>query len=140
MYSPPKRQLLKSSEETRTLIKLERFTHTKDGEKIIINGATKISTPDQSEYEFQYAKLTPNDEKFINIQNILDDCLEYDRVNVKGKLIQISGRQKVNNNLQVVSGVLVDGNASISVNIWDPHIASIQDGHAYSFMSATVRV
>ena len=140
LYSPPKRQLLKSSEETRTPIKLERLTHTKDGEKIIINGATKISTPDQSEYEFQYTKLTPNDETFINIQNILENCLEYDRVNVKGKLVQITERRKVNDNLQVVSGVLVDGNASIFVDIWDPHIASIQDGQAYSFISATVRV
>ena len=138
LYSPPKRQLLKSSEETHTPIKLERFTQTKDGQKIIINGATKISSPDQSEYEFQYAKPTPNDEKFINVQNILDDCSEYDRVNVKGKLVQISGMQKVNDNLQVFSGVLLDGKSSISVNIWDPHIASIQDGQVYSFMSATV--
>ena len=49
LYSPPKRQLLKSSEETSTPIKLERFTHPRDGQKMIINGATKISSPDQSE-------------------------------------------------------------------------------------------
>ena len=47
-------------------------------------------------------------------------------------MVQISGKQKVNNNLQVVSGVLLHGKSSISVNVWDPHITSIQDGQAYS--------
>ena len=52
MYSKHKRPLLVDSEKCRTPVKIQRFTYTSDGEKIIINDMTKISVPGQSEYSF----------------------------------------------------------------------------------------
>ena len=39
-----KRPLLVDSEKCRTPVKIQRFTHASDGEKVIINDMTRIST------------------------------------------------------------------------------------------------
>lgn len=55
LYSKQKHKLLSDSQKSHTLVKIQRFTHTSDGKKLIINDITKISVPDQTEYSFQYS-------------------------------------------------------------------------------------
>lgn len=54
LYSPQKQSLLSMRKETRTPIKLQNYAYTEDKKKIILNDMTFISTPDPSEYDFQY--------------------------------------------------------------------------------------
>ena len=140
LYSPTKRKILKTSEDSRTPIKLERFTYSNDGKKIIVNDVTRMSSPDASECLFQYISLTPESEEFTTIQSVLDNADEYDKVNLKGKVFELHENRPNNTNLHLVSGLLVDLEATIQIDVWEPHIASVQNNNAYSFMSLTVRV
>jgi ribosomal protein L37AE/L43A len=140
LYSPTKRKILKTSEDSRTPIKVEKFTYTKDGKKIIVNEVTRLSSPDASECVFQYVPVTPSTEKFTTIQNVLDNADEYDKVNVEGKVFHLHENPPNNTNLHLASGLLVDEEATIPIDVWEPHISSIQEINAYAFMSLTVRV
>ena len=57
LYSSAKRPLLAESERSRTPIKIQKFTHTSDGCKVIVNDMTKISNPEQTEYSFQFTDV-----------------------------------------------------------------------------------
>jgi len=68
-----KRKLLVDSERSRTPVKLQRFTYTSDGSKVIINDMTKISSPQPTEYSFQFKEVGSNDEeKRILVREIID--------------------------------------------------------------------
>ena len=60
LYSPKKRPLLAQRKESRTPVKLQNYTFTEDQQKIVVNDMTFISTPDSSEYNFQFASDLPN--------------------------------------------------------------------------------
>ena len=57
LYSKTKRQLLMSSENSHTPLKIQKYTRSADGQKVIINDTTRISTPDQTEYDFQFKEI-----------------------------------------------------------------------------------
>ena len=82
LYSKHKRPLLQDSANCRTPAKIQRFTCTADGEKVIINDMTKISVPDHSEYSFQFVE-TNGSTKILSIKEILECGKEWDNVAVK---------------------------------------------------------
>lgn len=53
LYSPVKRKMLATNEQSRTAVKLQKLTYTEDGDKIIINDVTRITSPETTEYNFQ---------------------------------------------------------------------------------------
>ena len=57
------------SEKCRTPVKIQRFTYTSDGEKIIINDMTKISVPGQTEYSFQFRESVPSHTQPVSIED-----------------------------------------------------------------------
>lgn len=139
LYSPQKRKLLASSEGSRTPIKIQKFTHTKDGKKLIINDITHLSPAEPTEYYFQYTDFKPTDADFTSIQSVLDNAQEYDKVNVKGKVFQLEDKPLENTDLKLASGLLADQESTIPIDIWQPHTSSIENNGTYSFTSLTVR-
>ena len=114
--------------------------YTKDGKKIIINDVTHLSTPDATEYSFQFVQSMPDTEKFTNIESVLDTGEEYDKVNLRGKVFQFQENHMVSKNLHLVSAILADQTATIPIDIWEPHVSTIKEDNAYSFIALTVRV
>ena len=139
LYSPQKRKLLASSKGSRTPIKIQKFTHTKDGKKLIINDITHLSPAEPTEYYFQYTDFKPTDADFTSIQSVLDNAQEYDKVNVKGKVFQLEDKPLENTDLKLASGLLADQESTIPIDIWQPHTSSIENNGTYSFTSLTVR-
>ena len=68
------------SEKCRTPVKIQRFTYTSDGEKIIINDMTKISVPGQTQYSFQFKVSLPSHTQLVSIEEIVSRSNEWDNV------------------------------------------------------------
>lgn len=64
LYSPVKRKMLATNEQSRTAVKLQKLTYTEDGDKIIINDVTRITSPETIEYNFQYEDFQLKDEDY----------------------------------------------------------------------------
>ena len=56
-FSRAKRQLFVERQESKTAVKLQRLILAKDGETIFMNDMTKVSSPNSSEYNFQYQDI-----------------------------------------------------------------------------------
>ena len=88
IYSKTKRKLLVDSERSRTPVKLQRFTYTSDGSKVIINDMTKISSPQPTEYSFQFEEVGSNDEeKRMAVREITN---EGDLITIRGKVVGVA--------------------------------------------------
>jgi hypothetical protein len=87
LFSKHKRKLLQDHETSRSPIKIQKFTKTKDAEKFFINDMTKITVPRPDEYSFQFEKLPPSTP--IVSLNSIEDLVEGTEVMVKGKVHSI---------------------------------------------------
>ena len=81
---------------------LKDYTLTKDKKKIVINDMTLVSTPQPSEYAFQYAELK------LQIE-VLNTKKQWDIITVQGKLAQKNPPMKVGKNLlRLPNTIIVD--------------------------------
>ena len=80
--------MLQSSANSHTPIKLQRFTKTAQGDKIIINDMANITTPDQSEYCFQFKNLEDS-LKILTVKEILDSGDQWQTVSLCAKAIHV---------------------------------------------------
>ena len=140
LYSPVKRKMLATNEQSRTGVKLQKLTYTEDGDKIIINDVTRITSPETTEYNFQYKDFQLKDEDYFSIQDILERAEEYDKVHVKEKLFEVKEKVVKNKDLKLASGLLSDGINTIPIDIWGPHCSSVKNECAYIFTDLIVRV
>ena len=91
IYSKTKRKLLVDSERSRTPVKLQRFTYTSDGSKVIINDMTKISSPQPMEYSFQFEEVGSSDEeKRTAVREIIENFNEGDLMSIHGKVVGVA--------------------------------------------------
>ena len=127
-YSPVKRKMLATNEQSRTAVKLQKLTYIEDRDKIIINDVTRITSAETTEYNFQYKDFQLKDEDYFSIQDILERAEEYDEVHVKGKVFEVKEK------------LLSDGINTIPVDIWGPHCSSVKNECAYRFTDLIVRV
>ena len=119
-----KRKMLATNEQSRTAVKVQKLTYTDDRDKIIINDVTRITSPETTEYNFQYKDFQLKDEDHFSIQDILERAEEYDKVHVKGKLFEVKEKVVKNKDLKLASGLLSDGINTIPIDIWRPHCSS----------------
>ena len=116
IYSKHKRQLFTESQSNRTPIKLKDYTLTEDKQKIVVNDMTFISTPQPSEYAFQYAELQPVEEHPVSLIEVLNTIKEWDIVTVRGKLAQNNPLTKVGKDLlRLSTTTIVDGTAAVPI-------------------------
>lgn len=93
LYSKQKQKLLSDSQKSHTPVKVQRFTHTSDGKKLIINDITKISVPDQTEYSFQYSQDTVATSPILSVAQILNSSSDWDKVTICGKIVHMSDQE-----------------------------------------------
>lgn len=133
LYSKSKRSILKNSQESHTSVKIERYTHTKDGLKIIINDMTYLSTPRPMEYSFQYAELNEITGRKASI-NELCDFDNYEDVVLDAKVVRMNRERIVGQkNYRLLTATISDGTNDIDIDIWEDHVDKIQLGGVYRF-------
>lgn len=134
-----KRPLLVDSEKCRTPVKIQRFTHTSDGEKVIINDMTQISVPSQTEYCFQF-KESISRTQHVSIGDILSRCNEWENVTLKGKVVRVGDTKIVGaKELKLAEVTFADSTGSIAVDVWEQHIPMIENGKVYRVTPVQVR-
>lgn len=139
LYSKNKRPLLSDSVTSHTPLKIQRFTKTSDGQKLIINDMTKVSIANQSEYSFQYKPL---DFKVSAVKEILESCEEWDTVCIRGKAVHLAEMTEVGGQkkLKLMQTTFADETGSIAADIWEQHTSMIETGKLYLLQDVHVRI
>ena len=143
IYSKHKKPLFQESQTSRMPIKLNNYTFTADGKKVVVNDMTYVSFPSPSEYAFQYSEDLPTlkEEHQVTIIQVLNENVEWDIVKIKGKIIQKAQAEKVGvNKLLLSKAVLVDTTGSIQLDLWESNIEKVELGKVYLFTSVQLRV
>lgn len=132
LYSKNKRSILMDSEDSHTPLKIQRYTTTPDTKKLIINEMTQLTSPDPTEYCFQFKKVSDPSHPLTTIGDILKSGQEFDNVTVCAKVVSL-GEQRIvgHKQLRLVTATFADLTASIHVDIWEQHIDKIHLGTVY---------
>jgi hypothetical protein len=101
LYAKTKRPLLVDSVNSHTPLKIQRFTKSSDGKKIIINGIAK-----QGEYTFQYKELERRG-KAIHV----------------GQIVEVGAKK-----LKLLQATFSDNTGSIAVDVWEQYAPLIESG------------
>jgi hypothetical protein len=137
-YSKAKRPLLMTSVTSRTPVKINRFTKTEDGTKLIINNMTSVTVADQAEYFFQYTEPV---EVITDVSTVIEEKDPYNMVNIRGKVVQLTPVEKVGKQqFKLRNGAFVDSTGVIKLQIWQENIAEIEEGKAYTVTLARVGI
>ena len=142
LYSKTKRQLLMSSENSHTPLKIQKYTRSADGQKVIINDMTRISTPDQTEYDFQFKEIEDSRTKVVSLKEILGpNFKEWDILAVRAKILHVSETRLVGTKeLKLVSAPIADTTGKIWLEIWEKLIPHVEPGGVYLFTAVHVRI
>lgn len=141
LYSKQKHKLLSDSQKSHTLVKIQRFTHTSDGKKLIINDITKISVPDQTEYSFQYSVDTVATSPILSVAQILNSSSDWDKVTIYGKIVHMCDQELAGRNkLRLARATFADTTGTIAIDLWEENFAVIKIGTVYRIAPIQVRV
>lgn len=128
----------RTSVTSRTPVKINRFTKTEDGTKLIINDMTSVTVADQAEYSFQYTEPV---EVITDVSTIIEEKDPYNMVNIRGKVVQLTPVEKVGKQqFKLRNGAFVDSTGVIKLQIWQENIAEIEEGKAYTVTLARVGI
>ena len=141
LYSKQKHKLLSDSQKSHTPVKIQRFTHTSDGKKLIINDITKISVPDQTEYSFQYSVDIVATSPILSVAQILNSSSDWDKVTICGKIVHMCDQELAGRNkLRLARATFADTTGTIAIDLWEENIAVIKIGTVYRIAPIQVRV
>ena len=139
LYASNKLRILRESAETRTPIKLQRFTYTPD-DKIIINAYTSLSKPLQTECSFQYSQQAEHF-KPMTVQVIQDTGKEWDSISFTGKVVHLGEESLVGvKKLRLVEAFMADSTGAIKVSLWQDLIGKVSLGKVYKLSPIQIRV
>lgn len=138
-FSKTKRKLLMDKQESRTPVKITRYTRSTDKKKIIINDVTHVAKAEDIEYSFQFR--SNENETLSSVQKIKNqEVSEY--INILGKIVKIDATKEVNkghNNWKVANAVLADHTGKIDIEFWNDYIGSVEVGETYIFRNMRTR-
>ncbi len=138
LFSKHKRKLLLDHETSRRPVKIQKFTKTSDGQKVIINEMTKLSVPRPDEYGFQFQKVASSTP--IECINMIKDLEDGTEIIVRGKVHSIGEpRYTGAKRLQVCEISLGDSTGVVKVNLWEDFISKFEIGHCYTISPVQVR-
>ena len=131
-----------SSENSHTPLKIQKYTRSADGQKVIINDMTRISTPDQTEYDFQFKEIEDSRTKVVSLKEILGpNFKEWDILAVRAKILHVSKTRLVGTKeLKLVSARIADTTGKIWLEIWEKLIPHVEPGGVYLFTAVHVRI
>ena len=132
VYSEGKRPMLADSERSHSPIKIQRFTYSSDGSKLIVNDMSKISTPLQTEYYFQYENALAPDFRMVSVKEIMTAAMEGEYIGVRGKIGSIDSSTVVSSRqLKVACALFADETGTIGLDLWQEHVSSVSAGKVY---------
>ena len=107
------------------------YVCTPDKQKLILNDMTHLSTPDPTEYCFQFKQPEPH-QASVNIKNIVDSSNEFDNVTLRAKLIRLGETRNIGKRqLRLATATFLDETGTILVDLWENHIDNIHLGSIY---------
>ena len=123
-------------------MKIQRFTHTSDGKKLIINDITKISVPDQTKYSFQCSVDTVATSPILSVAQILNSSSDWDKVTIYGKIVHMCDQELAGQNkLRLARATFADTTGTIAIDLWEEeNIAVIKIVTVYRIAPIQVRV
>ena len=139
LYSKNKRSLLEESELSRTAVKIQRFTHTEDGSKVVINDMTTITQPLATEYAFQFQLPTAARYPKRTVVEI-HETKDWELISFSGKVLNqyeptIVGAKK----LQLAEYTFGDTTGNVLVNLWADMISKVERGKVHDISPIQVR-
>ena len=142
LYSKSKRQLLVDSANSHTPLKIQKYTKSVDGEKLIINDMTRISTPDQTEYAFQFKEIEDKRTKTVFLNEIFEaNFKEWDIMAVRGKILHVTETKVVGTKrLKLASARLADTTGKIWLDLWEKQISEVVPSGVYLFTAVQIRI
>ena len=84
-FSRAKRKHFVERRESKTAVKLQRFTLAKDGETIFVNDMTKVSSPNSSEYNFQYQDI--DYPVFDSLTAVVENAVDMEQISCCAKVV-----------------------------------------------------
>ena len=107
-----------------TPVKLQRFTYTSNGSKVIIHDMTKISSPQPTEYSYQFVEVGNNDEEQrMAVREITDNSNEGDLMSIYGTIVGVAEPAATKSRgLKVANALLADETGNIELDLWKGHI------------------
>lgn len=72
-------------QESKTAIKLQRFTLAKDSETIFVNDMTKVSSPNSLEYNFQYQDI--DYPVFDSLRAVVESAVDMEQISCCTKVV-----------------------------------------------------
>ena len=72
-------------QESKTAVKLQRFTLAKDGETIFVNDMTKVSSPYSLEYNFQYQDI--DYPVFDSVIAVVENAVDMEKISCCAKVV-----------------------------------------------------
>ena len=130
------------SENSHTPLKIQKYTRSADGQEVIINDMTNISTLDQTEYGFQFKQIEDSRTKVASVNEVLTPSFkEWDILAVRGKILYVSETRVVGTKkLKLASARLADTTGKIWLEIWEKLISQVVSGGMYLFTAVQVRI
>ena len=102
---------------------------------------TFVSVPQPSEYAFQYSEIRTAEENPLSVLEVLNSKNEWDKVDVRGKITNITEPTKVcKNQLNLATAAIVDQTGTIPIDLWETHINDVIEGHSYQMSSLQLRI
>ena len=143
LYSKTKRPLLVNSVDSHTPVKIQRYTFTSDGQKVIINDMTTISSPNQTDYTFQFEE-EPVVSKEPTVISSITSLDEWDLVTVVAKAVHVTDPVFVtakdgSTKLKLAECTLADKTGAIVIDVWEDHISKVRTGSVYRIKEAQIR-
>ena len=111
IYSPNKRKVFLSNQISRTPVKIQKFSTTTDGEKLIINKMSIISSPCSDEYCFQYEES--KGARSLNVSEVIESFGEFKEITMKGTVVRLNEVSVVGKGLRLRTGFLRDKTETI---------------------------
>ena len=126
-------------QESKTAIKLQRFTLAKDGETIFVNDMTKVSSPNSSEYNFQYQDI--DYPVFDSLTVVMENAVDMEQISCcakvvfKGNQVEGIGASK----LKKVDCYIADETCLLKLTLWEGYIDMVSVGEVYTFKHLRIR-
>ena len=118
LYSKSKRSLLHECETKRTPVKIQKFTYTEDGAKIVINDMTKLTQPLPTEYGLQFQPPSASLYPKCTVQEIQQSSInDWQLISFSGKVLHRGDPTVVGvKKLDLIESTFADTTGTITVS------------------------
>ena len=102
---------------------------------------TKISSPQPTEYSFQFEEVGSNEEeKRTAVREIIDNFNEGDLMSIRDKIVGVAEPTVTQSRgLRVANALFANERGKIELDLWEGHISDVEVGRVYTISPVQVR-